>query len=56
MSFLEERSGLPSSWRAFADHPVPGGPGLRHVLPAVLVYLFLQKYIVSGLAVGGVKG
>lgn len=45
--WLEERTALPSLWRRFAEHPVPGGPRLRYVLPAVLVYLFVQQGVLG---------
>lgn len=47
LDWLEERTALPGLWRRFADHPVPGGPRLRHVLPAVLVYLFVQQAVLG---------
>lgn len=43
--FLEERTALPGLWRKFADHPVPAGPAIGGVLPAVLIYLFLQQAV-----------
>ena len=46
-AWLEERTGLPGLWRRFAEHPVPGGPRLRYVLPAVLVYLFVQECVLG---------
>jgi ubiquinol-cytochrome c reductase cytochrome b subunit len=47
LDWLEERTALPGLWRRFAEHPVPGGPRLRHVLPAVLVYLFVQQGVLG---------
>lgn len=47
LDWLEERTALPSLWRRFADHPVPKGPRLRYVLPAVLVYLFIQQAVLG---------
>lgn len=47
LDWLEERTALPGLWRRFADHPVPGGPRLRYVLPAVLVYLFIQQGVLG---------
>jgi ubiquinol-cytochrome c reductase cytochrome b subunit len=47
LAWLDERTGLVSAWRRFADHPVPGGPSMRHVLPAILVYLFLQQAVLG---------
>ncbi len=46
-TWLEERTGLPGLWRRFADHPVPGGARLTNVLPAVLVYLFVQQGVLG---------
>jgi len=37
-------------WSQFAAFAV------LFALPVMIVYLFLQRYIVSGLTVGGVKG
>lgn len=45
--WLEERTALPGLWRRFAEHPVPRGPRLRYVLPAVLVYLFVQQGVLG---------
>ncbi|MEM6996040.1 MAG: cytochrome b N-terminal domain-containing protein [Myxococcota bacterium] len=45
--FLEERTALVSMWRKFADHPVPGGPAVKGILPAILVYLFAQQAIIG---------
>lgn len=45
--WLEERTALPGLWRRFAEHPVPGGPRMRYVLPAVLVYLFMQQGVLG---------
>lgn len=47
LTWLDERTGLVTMWRRFADHPVPGGPSLRHVLPAILVYLFAQQAVLG---------
>lgn len=47
LDWLEERTALPGLWRRFAEHPVPGGPRLRYVLPAVLVYLFAQECVLG---------
>jgi ubiquinol-cytochrome c reductase cytochrome b subunit len=47
VDWLEERTALPGLWRRFAEHPVPGGPRLRYVLPAVLVYLFVQQGVLG---------
>jgi ubiquinol-cytochrome c reductase cytochrome b subunit len=47
LAWLEERTALPGLWRRFAEHPVPGGPRLRYVLPAVLVYLFVQQGVLG---------
>ena len=47
IDWLEERTGLPGMWRRFIGHPVPGGPGLKNVLPAVLVYLFVQQAVLG---------
>jgi ubiquinol-cytochrome c reductase cytochrome b subunit len=47
LDWLEERTALPGLWRRFAEHPVPGGPRLRYVLPAVLVYLFVQQGVLG---------
>jgi ubiquinol-cytochrome c reductase cytochrome b subunit len=47
LTWLEERTALPGLWRRFAEHPVPGGPRLRNVLPAVLVYLFVQQGVLG---------
>lgn len=47
LDWLEERTALPGLWRRFAEHPVPGGPRLRYVLPAVLVYLFVQECVLG---------
>ncbi len=47
IDWLEERTALPGLWRRFAEHPVPGGPRLRYVLPAVLVYLFAQQCVLG---------
>lgn len=44
---LEERTGLLGLWRRFADHPLPRGPSVRGVLPAVLVYLFIQQVLIG---------
>ncbi|MCH9687884.1 MAG: cytochrome b N-terminal domain-containing protein [Deltaproteobacteria bacterium] len=46
-AWLEERTALPGLWRRFANHPVPGGPRLANVLPAVLVYLFVQQAVLG---------
>ena len=45
--WLEERTALPGLWKRFADHPVPGGPRVTNVLPAVLVYLFVQEAVLG---------
>lgn len=45
--WLEERTALPGMWRRFAEHPVPGGPRVTNVLPAVLVYLFVQQAVLG---------
>ena len=49
-----ERAGRPvrrkTPWSQFAAFAV------LFALPVMLVYLFLQRYIVSGLTIGGVKG
>ncbi|MEM7151265.1 MAG: cytochrome b N-terminal domain-containing protein [Myxococcota bacterium] len=45
--WLEERTALPGLWRSFAEHPVPGGARLTNVLPAVLVYLFVQQGVLG---------
>lgn len=45
--WLEERTGLPSMWQRFADHPTPGGPRLAGVLPAIIVYLFIQQAVLG---------
>lgn len=45
--WLEERTALPGMWRRFADHPVPGGPRVTNVLPAILVYLFVQQGVLG---------
>lgn len=47
LRWLDDRTGLVSAWRRFADHPVPGGPSVRHVLPAVLVYLLVQQALLG---------
>lgn len=47
LDWLEERTALPGLWRRFAEHPVPGGPRLRYVLPAVLVYLLAQQLVLG---------
>ncbi|MEX1368572.1 MAG: cytochrome b N-terminal domain-containing protein [Nannocystaceae bacterium] len=47
LDWLEERTALPGLWRRFADHPVPGGPRVTNVLPAVLVYLFVQQAVLG---------
>jgi len=47
IAWLDERTGLVSAWRRFADHPVPGGPSLRHVMPAVLVYLLVEQALLG---------
>ncbi len=47
IDWLEERTALPGIWRRFAEHPVPGGPRLTNVLPAVLVYLFIQQAVLG---------
>lgn len=47
LAWLEERTALPGLLRRFAEHPVPGGPRLRYVLPAVLVYLFVQQGVLG---------
>ncbi len=47
LELLEERSGIASAWRNFADRPWPGGPAVRHSLFAVVIYLFLQQAILG---------
>jgi ubiquinol-cytochrome c reductase cytochrome b subunit len=47
LDWIDERTGLVSAWRGFADHVVPRGPSVRHVLPAVLVYLFAQQMVLG---------
>jgi ubiquinol-cytochrome c reductase cytochrome b subunit len=47
LAWLEERSGIGAAWRGFADRPIPGGPGLRHAVFAVLVYLFVQEAVLG---------
>lgn len=47
--FIEERTALVSLWRKFADHPVPAGPAARGVLPAIIVYLFIQQVVIGTL-------
>jgi ubiquinol-cytochrome c reductase cytochrome b subunit len=47
LAWLEERSGIGAAWRSFADRPLPGGPGLRHAVFAVLVYLFVQEAVLG---------
>lgn len=47
LDWLEERTALPGLWRRWVDHPVPGGPRLRNVLPAVLVYLLAQELVLG---------
>ena len=44
---LEERLGLASGWRAFADQRVRGGVRVRHVFPAVMAYLFAQQALLG---------
>ncbi len=45
--WLDERTGLVSIWRGFADHVVPRGPSLKGVLPAILVYLLVQQMVLG---------
>ena len=47
LAWLEERTALPGMLRRFAEHPVPGGARLTNVLPAVLVYLFVQQGVLG---------
>lgn len=47
LQWLEARTGFGHAWRSFADQAVQGGPRLRHVFPAVLVYLFVQQAILG---------
>jgi ubiquinol-cytochrome c reductase cytochrome b subunit len=42
--WLEDRAGLRSLWRWFADEPVPGGARIRYVFGSVLIYLFMQQF------------
>lgn len=44
---IEERVGLVSSWRAFADHRIDGGVRLRHSFLAVIIYLFVQQAVLG---------
>ena len=41
------RLGLGDLWRDFADDFVLGGPRVRHVFPALLVYLFVQQAVLG---------
>ncbi|MCA9707743.1 MAG: cytochrome b N-terminal domain-containing protein [Myxococcales bacterium] len=47
LAWLEERTAVPGLVRRLLDHPVPGGPRLRYVLPAVLVYLLAQQCVLG---------
>ena len=44
---LEDRLGLVTAWRGFADQKVRGGVRLRHVFPAVIMYLFVQQAVLG---------
>ena len=44
---VEDRLGLATTWEAFRDRLVHGGVRLRHVFPAVILYLFLQQAVLG---------
>lgn len=44
---LEDRLGVVSMWRDFADQRVAGGVHLRHSFAAVIVYLFIQQAVLG---------
>jgi len=47
LAFIEDRTALVGLWKRFADHPVPAGPAVQGVLPALLVYLFIQQVVIG---------
>ena len=44
---VEDRLGLISSWESFRDRLVHGGVRVRHVFPAVIMYLFVQQAVLG---------
>ena len=45
LSWLDDRTGVVSAWQKCCDRGMPGGSGVRYVLPSALAFTFVVEAI-----------